>query len=1701
MKINAEKRFFIFLLVIVMMLSVLPTSVFAVEMLNTTVLDGKIAITSDGVSGQGSGNNSGGTITVTTKATASCSFGKYSYTANSHTITIKNNTADETLMLEFDYAASGLGTLTIDGVTKTSMPSGSYSKSLAPGASITIVITSPARGTDNSGAEASIVLSNFEALDTSTKKITVVAAEGGTIKANGSVVSTATSIEADYATGVQLAATPASGYVFVGWGDSNENVLSTTATFHLQTTNDIIVSALFVPDDEQGYWLAGGKVHTDLNAACTAAQNGDKKVTLLKNATLPEGTYTIPSDVSVLIPFDEAFTSYGPDPELAANGAKWTVPTPYRTLKLANGAKLEINGTLELAAKHHVSSGSTSINYGGAIYGKYGHIAMEDGAIINVNNGATLYAWGIISGAGEVNANSGSTVYEKMQINDYRGGTVTSSLVTLYSNRKLFPFGQYYVQNIEVEERIEAGATLMVHAGVYLSASETATVSFVGKEGSGSMFELKDGTTAVKKYNAETDRLEINVYGNATLGSISLSFEGQSVNSANFRLGINNNIDIIVHTGVVTISQAMVLQSGATVTVGRDATVYNTTELFIMDDEDWGTYAKGVLLMPVKYTYANGTTVKRTSVTDAILDINGNFINNGQLYTSGSQSVISSEKTGVYALLSPAKSGETLNQLDHNSFSYGMTSDWVEISCTAADLVHGDGTALRAEGAQYDAYIYDSFLDKWVQKNIYNEGAGYTATLYYNPNCNGNDVTTHLVDYFDNALSFMGSGNTAMAPYSFALAENSFTRPNGYKFLGWSTDPNATTAEWHPGDYVTISADTIIYAVWEKPKFSISWDVEGTVSTTPDVVAGTVPQYSGDEPVKNSDDNYHYIFAGWATDKNGPVLPTLPEVTGNATYYAVFTPVKHSYSETSPHTCSCGKTASCTDSDADEDCVCDLGCGKIFHTEGEVVVENNKAPDCVNAGSYDKVVYCTECKEELSRETITVNATGHTEGEVVVENKVDPDCVNAGSYDNVVYCAVCGEELSRETITVNATGHTPGAAADCEHAQTCTVCGEVLNAALGHTEGEVVVENNVAPDCVNAGSYDNVVYCTVCGEELSRDTVTVDALGHTEGEVVVENNVDPDCENAGSYDNVVYCTVCNEELSRETITVDALGHDYEISGYVNNGDDHTVNYVCKSNASHKMSVNEPHDYNNAAYTCACGDVKTFTLSVNILVDGVTYELTVPYGANLLDVLTKAEADDIIPAIGNKYRYNNETFNGEKVVTGYSYFDEETGKWVVDIYDMTMPAKDFHIYQDAEDIGWQYLEAGTKYAGEESYLYGWNYIEEDYDNVVDGAWYYFDNEGYRAEGITRVPYPEKEINGITYTYNADDYAYWESHKDTSSYTDAETAMFVFDENGKFQHSETGIIDHNGTNRYAVNGMIPWHVGMVEIDGDYYYFKGDKNGGGNYMCTGNVYATRNTTSFEIVNGRIYTFGVDGKLCKYDGIVNIDGTLYYYDNCRLASGEGLIYIDGDYYYVHGTGKLAVNEKCYVEDVKDFNIVPDAYEFDENGKMVRPIDPDEYNGLIKIDRDWYYYINGVKQSGLGVVEFTDENGDIFYVYVRSNGQLATGKYWPTTRNDLLDRGEYDWGTDGKYYPTPEAEVLDGIVEIDGEYYYYINGVKQSGLGVVELTDENGATFYIYVRSNGKLATGKYWPTTRNDLLDRGEYDWGTDGKYYPAN
>lgn len=51
---------------------------------------------------------------------------------------------------------------------------------------------------------------------------------------------------------------------------------------------------------------------------------------------------------------------------------------------------------------------------------------------------------------------------------------------------------------------------------------------------------------------------------------------------------------------------------------------------------------------------------------------------------------------------------------------------------------------------------------------------------------------------------------------------------------------------------------------------------------------------------------------------------------------------------------------------------------KHEHTPLDAVMENTVVPDCTNTGSYDSVVYCSECHEQISRESVTLPMADHS---------------------------------------------------------------------------------------------------------------------------------------------------------------------------------------------------------------------------------------------------------------------------------------------------------------------------------------------------------------------------------------------------------------------------------------------------------------------------------------------------------------------------------------------------------------------------------------------------------------------------------------------------------------------------------------------------------------------------------------------------
>ena len=264
------------------------------------------------------------------------------------------------------------------------------------------------------------------------------------------------------------------------------------------------------------------------------------------------------------------------------------------------------------------------------------------------------------------------------------------------------------------------------------------------------------------------------------------------------------------------------------------------------------------------------------------------------------------------------------------------------------------------------------------------------------------------------------------------------------------------------------------------------------------------------------------------------------------------------------------------------------------HQASAPVRENEVAATCLGEGSYYEVVYCSSCGEEMSRTSGTEAALGHDFGEWTTEedptcivpgvkrrtcrrsgcgaeeeesipatgvhqaanpereNEVAATCLGEGSYYEVVYCSSCGEEISRTFRTEAALGHAYGAWT-VDNAPTCSApgvrhrtcqrsgCGaeeeESIPATGDHKASDPVRENETAAGCESAGSYEEVVYCSTCGEEMTRTSGTTAALGHDWGEweVIEAASCQPGLERR----------ICRRCEKTEERTIDATAeHDY-----------------------------------------------------------------------------------------------------------------------------------------------------------------------------------------------------------------------------------------------------------------------------------------------------------------------------------------------------------------------------------------------------------------------------------------------------------------------------------------------------------------------------------------------------------------------------
>lgn len=614
------------------------------------------------------------------------------------TLTITNN-RDTSATLSFDYTVVlSDGEIKVDNIPVPADGTSSISKELEPGGNTTVYIMS-----GNQNIATTITMTNVRLVSAATAEVTFRPAEHGSYTVNEKEITELTTMTQSGATAYRVAATPVDGYRFKGWYNETEGkIIDTRSTTTLNLDSNCTITAQFVSKD-LALFETKGQRFTDLNEAVEEAKKSRPAIITLAEPGKITGSYTIPSDVTLLIPFDDVGTVYNESPAYDVN--VYQTQSVFRKLTMAPGSSITVDGAISVGGKH-----STKQHYNGPS-GPYGQIDMAAGSFITLNRGAKLYAWGYITGDGQITAKSGATVYEYFQVRDWRGGNATRKMITSLTNH-VFPFSQYYVQNIEAPLTFQYGASEKAY--ISLTASDVTVSTSIDFIGSNGLFKLEPEGSIIKRYVPATGRTEYTTNGTASLDHLAVTMKAMgipyTIDSKNYVLPINGNMTLNIASGKVTSNYDLCLLPGVQINIAKDAEleIAKDADLYVYDSEQWGGYCfPQKKLLDVNYSPTPGM-YKRTEadLVDAKIDVNGTLTAAGSVYTTQSGAdICSSGGTGKFIQQRAPGTATVTHQVSkqENKKVFGVPSveiTYAKINITPARLHNADGKYIGTKDAK-----------------------------------------------------------------------------------------------------------------------------------------------------------------------------------------------------------------------------------------------------------------------------------------------------------------------------------------------------------------------------------------------------------------------------------------------------------------------------------------------------------------------------------------------------------------------------------------------------------------------------------------------------------------------------------------------------------------------------------------------------------------------------------------------------------------------------------------------------------------------------------------------------------------------------------------------------------------------------------------------------------------------------------------
>ena len=429
--------------------------------------------------------------------------------------------------------------------------------------------------------------------------------------------------------------------VIENYGTASEKIsyLSYEKIYTHHFTKSVAVRPEFIPETWARYIIKSNPEvqYFDLNKAIAQAKlgvNADEKIVVVhRNGLVPKGEYTLPKGVTLLVP------GRGPDDpwgsteyicrarELQSNDYvsvdkddKWlndqnvrqTIPSfgAYRTLKVEDGSLITVQKGANICVEAQLITKTQVLI---AFSHCYGQLELGYGSKIQLESGATLYAWGYITNpdgtqitrhnvteVGRVVAQSGSTVWEALNFNDFRGGSAMINFVDYVGmngyTHGTFPIGQYYIKNAEVPICFEYGSTETLTTGVYANDVITATtLAFMGKDAGFLRWGTSSTASLTKYYDASADRQKY-IVEDTQKENVSMTFQnltlklnvlGQTVNveSKQYVMPFNNNMDFLIKSANVVVPSGinMCMMAGSSLEIDKDSKVVNNAQLYVYD--------------------------------------------------------------------------------------------------------------------------------------------------------------------------------------------------------------------------------------------------------------------------------------------------------------------------------------------------------------------------------------------------------------------------------------------------------------------------------------------------------------------------------------------------------------------------------------------------------------------------------------------------------------------------------------------------------------------------------------------------------------------------------------------------------------------------------------------------------------------------------------------------------------------------------------------------------------------------------------------------------------------------------------------------------------------------------------------------------------------------------------------------------------